>query len=62
MNKQNKTKLLLIFMKVFNLPLGCETANHVTFMQHMLVFNSSCYFSSIEGDIRKVSKKFTSGN
>ena len=62
MNKQNKTKQLLKFMKLFSLPLGCETANPVNFMQHMLVLYSSCYFGSPEGDIRKVSKILTSRN
>ena len=38
--KQNKT--VVKFMKVYL--LGCETANHVNFMQHMLVSYSSCYF------------------
>ena len=42
--------------------LGCETAIHVNFMQHMLVLYSSCYFSSLEGDIAEVSKILTSGN
>ena len=36
--------------------MGCETANHVNFMQHVLVLYSSCYFSSLEGDIAEVSK------
>ena len=34
---------------------GDKTANHVNFMLPMLV-SCSCYFSSLEGDIRKVSK------
>ena len=49
-------------MKVFNLSLGDETANHVNFMQHMLVSHSSCYFSSLEGNIAEVSKKLPFGN
>ena len=50
-NKDNKqTKLLT------------ETANHVNFMQHMLVSYSSCYFSSLQGNIAEVSKMLTSGN
>ena len=62
MNKQNITKQLLKFMKVLVYLLGCETANHVNLMQHMLVLYSSCYFSSLEGDIAEVSKILTSGN
>ena len=42
--------------------LGNETANHVNFMQHMLVSYSSCYFSSLEVNIGEVSKILTSGN
>ena len=45
--KQNKTKLLLRYIKVFNLQmylLGGEAANGVNFMQHMLVSYLSCYF------------------
>ena len=42
--------------------LGGETANHVNFMQHMLVLYSSCYFSSLEGNNAEVSKILTSGN
>ena len=40
--------------------LGSETANHAHFMQSMPVL--SCYLSSLEGDIRKVSKILTCGN
>ena len=32
-----------------------ETANHVNLMQPMLISYSSCYFSALEGDIRKES-------
>ena len=42
--------------------LGGVTANNVNFMQHMLVSHSSCYFSSLEGNIAEVSKILTSGN
>ena len=42
--------------------LGCETANHVNFMQHMLVYTHRAIFSSLEGDIAEVSKIFISGN
>ena len=56
MNKQNKTVVKI------HKSLGCETANHVNFMQHMLVLYSLCYFSSPDGDIRNVSKILTSGN
>ena len=38
--------------------LGGDTANHVSFMQHMLVAS----FSSLEGNIAEVSKILTSGN
>ena len=62
MNKQNKTKQLLKVMKVFVYLLGCETANHVNFMQYMLVLYSLYYFSSLEGDIAEVLKILTSGN
>ena len=62
MNKQNKTKQLLKFMKVLSLPVGNETANHVNFMQHMLGLYSSCYFTSLESDIVEVSKILTFGN
>ena len=40
--KQNKTVVKI--MKVLNYLLGGETANHVNFMQHMLVSHSSYYF------------------
>ena len=33
-----------------------ETANHVNFMQPMLVSYSRCYFSSLDGGIGEVSK------
>ena len=56
MNKQNKTKQLLKFMKVFVYLMGFKTAQHVNSMQHMLVLYSSCYFSPPEGAIRKVLK------
>ena len=36
-------------------------AHHVNFMQSMLI-SSSCYCSSLEGDIRKVSKISTPRN
>ena len=52
-------------MKVFNLQmylLESETANHVNFMQHMLVSYSTSYFSSLEGIIAEVSKILNSGN
>ena len=62
MNNHNITKQLLKFMKSLVYLLGCETANHVDYMQHMLVLYSSCYFSSLEGDIAEVSKILTSGN
>ena len=39
--------------------LGDEPAKHVNLMHPMLVSNSSCYFSSLEGGIRKVSEKIT---
>ena len=42
--------------------LGGEIANHVNFMQNMLVLHSSCYFSSLEGNIAEVSKIIHSGN
>ena len=42
--------------------LGGEAANHANFMQHMRVSHSSCYFSSLEGNIAEVSKILTSGN
>ena len=42
--------------------LGGETANHVNFMQHMLVSYSSCYFSPLEVNIAEVSNILTSGN
>ena len=41
---------------------GDETAKHVNFVQSMLLSYSSLYFSSLEGDIRKVSKISTTGN
>ena len=43
-------------MKVFNLPVGGERANHVNFMKHMLVSHSSCYFNPLEGNNTEVSK------
>ena len=42
--------------------LGDETANYLNLMQHMLVSYSLYYFSSIEGDVRKVSKILASEN
>ena len=53
--KQNETKLLLEFIKVFNLLVGggSKTANHANFMQHMFGSYSSCYFSPLQGNIRK---------
>ena len=54
--KQNKTVKSLIYL------LEGETANYVNFMQHMLVSHSSCYFSSLEGNVAEVSKILTSGN
>ena len=52
--KQNIKSLLYL--------LGSETANHVNFMQPMLVSYSTCYSNSLEGDNRKESKILTSGN
>ena len=62
MNKQNKTKLLLKFMRILIYLLEGETANHANFMQPMLVSYSSCCFSSVEGNIAEVSTILTSGN
>ena len=46
-----------MFIRVFNLPvMGGETANHVNYMQPILVSYSSCYFISLEDDIAEVSK------
>ena len=43
---------------------GVKTANHVNFMLPMLISCSIAHaiFSSLEGDIRKVSNLFTSEN
>ena len=41
--------------------LGYETTNHFNLMQSMLIVYSSCYFSSLEGNLRKVSDISTSG-
>ena len=49
--KQNKT-----VVKIHE-SLKFTSANHVNFMQHMLVLYTSCYFNSLEVDIREVSKK-----
>ena len=40
--KHNKTVVKIHESLVYL--LGFETANHVNFMQHMLVLYSSCYF------------------
>ena len=42
--------------------LGGETANHINFMQHMLVHTHPAIFSSVEGNIADVSKILTFGN
>ena len=58
--KQNKTVVKnhesLIYL------VGGKTANHVNFMQHMLVSTHHAIFSSLEGNIAEVSKILTSGN
>ena len=51
MNTQ--TKRFNILYKSLIYMLGGETANHVNFMQSMLISYSSCYFSSLEGHIEK---------
>ena len=51
--QHNKTVVKISWKSLVYL-LGCETAN-VKFMQLMLVLYSSCYFSSLEGDIAEVS-------
>ena len=53
-NKQNKTKVLLKFIKVLIYLLGGGIANHVNFMQPMLVSYLSYYFSPSESDIDEV--------
>ena len=60
----SQTKLLSSFSVTlsFIYLLGSETANRINFMQHMLFLYSSCYFSSLEGVIRKVSNILTSEN
>ena len=58
--KQNKTVVKIHECLIYL--LGGETANHVNFMQHMLVSHSSCYFSSLEDIIAEVSKILTSAN
>ena len=40
--KHNKTVVKIHESLVYL--MGCETANHVNLMQHMLVLYSSCYF------------------
>ena len=45
-SKQNKT-VVGIHESLYL--LGGETANHVNFMQHMLVSHSSCYFKLSRG-------------
>ena len=58
----NKTKMLLKLFKSLIFLLGGETANHVNFMQPILVSYSTCYFSPLEGGIAEWSKILTSGN
>ena len=64
-NKGKLTKLIKQLFKsiksLYFYLLGSKTANHVNFMLPMLIL-CSCYFSSLEGDIRKVSKILASGN
>ena len=61
MNKTKQNCCLSLFNSLIYLLEG-ETANHVNFMQHMLVSYSSCCFSSLEVNIVEVSKILTSGN
>ena len=58
MSNQNKTKLLLKFIKVMNLPVGRKTAYHVSSMQLVQDSYQYCYFSYIESDM----KLLTTGN
>ena len=51
MNKQNRTVVKILKQSLIY-PLGDEKANHVNFMQPMLI-SCSCFFSSLEGIIRK---------
>ena len=55
-NEQTKTKLLLKYIKVFI----CWEVKQQNVL--MLVSYSSCYISSLEGDIAEVSKILTSEN
>ena len=51
-NKQNTT-VFKIHKESLIILLGNETAKDANFMQHMLITYSPCYFSSLEGDMRK---------
>ena len=64
MNKPDKTKLSLKFIEESLIYLsGDETANHVNFLQPMLIsYTHHAIVGPLEGDIRKESKISTSGN
>ena len=59
--KMNKIKTVKNSFKVLNLPVRGKTANYIDFVQPMLI-SCSCFFSSLDGDIRKVSKILFSRN
>ena len=54
--------LIFAFFHTLFYLLGGEIITHANFLQPMLVSYSSCYFRSLEGDIRKVTNISTSGN
>ena len=56
MNKLSKTMAIIFIKKYLIYMFGDETANHVNFIQPMLISYVSCSFSPLEVDIRKVSK------
>ena len=64
-NKGKKIKNIKTVVKIHEQSLvylcGDKTANQVNFMLSMLI-SCSCYFNSLEGDIRKVSNLLTSEN
>ena len=61
-NKENKTKQLLKFIKVFNLPVEMGNSKSCQYHAARASFILIMLFSSLEGDIACVSKITTSGN
>ena len=62
MNKQNKTKQLLKFLKVFSLPVEMWNNKSCQFHAAHASYTHHAIFSSLEDDIAEVSKILTSGN